>query len=93
MPLLFPVTDRLFRVPAVGKLASFMLPVANYVHEPQLHERSLRYQFAVLDTFDMLAPAFDAPMTFEEVAAALREVGASQFEALSRVPVVVNGVR
>src|SRR5712691_11824508 len=30
MPILFPLTDKLFRVPLAGKLFKFMLPVATY---------------------------------------------------------------
>jgi ubiquinone/menaquinone biosynthesis C-methylase UbiE len=70
MPMVFPVTERLFRLPHVGRLAQFLIPVANYVHEPSLDRRQ-RYQWALLDTLDMLSPTYDRPMTEGEVRAAL----------------------
>ena len=33
MPVLFPLTDVLFRVPLLGKVARFVIPVANYVNK------------------------------------------------------------
>jgi hypothetical protein len=81
MPLLFPVTDILFRLPLVGRLFQFAIPVANYVGEPSL-SRPQRYDWAVLDTFDMLSPEYDKPQTQGEAEAALREGGV---EAIRRL--------
>lgn len=74
MPAAFPLTDLLFRVPVLGKGFMFAIPVANYVHDEQL-SRDQRYAWAILDTFDMLSPAFDQPMTEEEARKPLREAG------------------
>ncbi|MFN6962561.1 MAG: methyltransferase domain-containing protein [Pyrinomonadaceae bacterium] len=74
MPVAFPVTDVLFRLPVVGRAFMFAIPVANYVHERQL-TREQRYAWAVLDTFDMLSPYYDQPMTESEAAAALAAGG------------------
>jgi hypothetical protein len=92
MPVLFPVTDLLFRMPVLGSLAKFALPVANY---PDRHDmtREQRYNEAILDTFDMLSPRYDSPMTWQETEAALTSSGASKWSFRSRVPIVVNGVR
>lgn len=70
MPVAFPVTEMLFRVPVLGKFFMFAIPVANYVHEKQL-DRNQRYAWAVLDTFDMLSPQFDQPLTEQEASRAL----------------------
>lgn len=70
MPVAFPVTDVLFRIPALGKVFMFAIPVANYVHEKQL-SRDQRYSWAILDTFDMLSPHFDQPQTEPEATSAL----------------------
>jgi SAM-dependent methyltransferase len=67
MPILFPLTDLLFRLPGVGKIFAFLIPVANYVHEPQLRDWKKRYRWAVLDTYDMLAPAYDDPQKASDV--------------------------
>ena len=74
MPIAFPVTNVLFRIPVIGKLFSFVIPVANYVNEPQL-SREQRYAWAVLDTFDMLSPYYDQPMTEAEAREALKNSG------------------
>jgi SAM-dependent methyltransferase len=72
MPFGFPVTDVLFRLPLVGRIFMFLIPIANYVHEDRL-TRDQRYAWAVLDTFDMLSPYYDQPMTEAEAAAALEQ--------------------
>jgi SAM-dependent methyltransferase len=90
MPVLFPVTGALFSLPLLGKGFQFILPVANYVHKKDF-SRSQRYQEAILDTFDMLSPTFDRPMTAPEVARHLRNAGVSDFRFLEEVPIVVTG--
>ena len=92
MPVLFPLTDRLFRLPLVGRVAQFVLPVATYVDRGDLSDEQ-RYREAVLDTFDMLSPRYDSPMTASEVERVLREVGAETWEFRSRVPINVVGCR
>lgn len=74
MPVAFPVTDVLFRIPVLGKAFMFAIPVANYVHDKQL-SRDQRYAWAVLDTFDMLSPHFDQPMTESEARVPLTDAG------------------
>jgi SAM-dependent methyltransferase len=92
MPVLFPITDVLFRLPALGTLARFTIPVANYVDNVDF-TRDQRYAEAVLDTFDMLAPRYDSPMTASEVEHELRAVAAKSWAFQSRVPVVLRGER
>lgn len=82
MPIAFPITDVLFRIPVLGKFFMFAIPIANYVHERQLN-RQQRYAWAILDTFDMLSPQFDSPMTEEAASKVLIESG---IEEISRLP-------
>lgn len=94
MPVAFPVADRLFAVPKLGYVARFMLPVAVYPREDRpswSHEQ--RYQEAVLDTLDMLSPAFDSPMTWREVECVMKKANAKSWEFQTRVPVNVIGTR
>ncbi|MCC7418330.1 MAG: methyltransferase domain-containing protein [Acidobacteria bacterium] len=74
MPLLFPLTEVLFRLPLAGRLFAFAIPVANYVGEARL-SIGQRYRWAVLDTFDMLSPEYDRPQTESEAAEALARGG------------------
>ena len=82
MPVLFPITEVLYRLPWLGRLFRFVIPVANYVGERQLSLRQ-RYRWAVLDTFDMLAPAYDRPQTQPVLTTWLRSEG---MEDVRRLP-------
>ena len=90
MPVLFPISDVAFRVPLFGKVARFILPVANYVEKTEF-TRQQRYQEAVLDTFDMLSPSFDEPLNPNEVAEVMRQVRIDDFWFRTEFPVVVCG--
>ena len=81
MPVLFPLTSALFSFPVIGRVFAFMIPVANYVHETNL-SRQQRYDWAVLDTFDMLSPQYDQPQTHDEAASALGDEGVAEIERL-----------
>lgn len=76
MPIAFPLTNVLFKLPVFGKLFMFTIPIANYVHETQL-TREQRYAWAILDTFDMLSPYYDQPMTEREAVESLNGSGIS----------------
>jgi len=92
MPVLFPLTNLLFRVPLAGRLFMFMIPVANYTGERVLTRRQ-RYDWAILDTFDMLSPQYDQPRTQEEVESALAAAGIVELRRLPNAGVNVVGVK
>jgi ubiquinone/menaquinone biosynthesis C-methylase UbiE/uncharacterized protein YbaR (Trm112 family) len=81
MPVVFPITDLAFRIPVLGRAFEFMIPVANYVHEKALTRRQ-RYDWAVLDTFDMLSPYYDQPQTQAAAERALSESGVGEMRRL-----------
>lgn len=82
MPLVFPFTEIFYRLPYLGRVFRFFIPVANYVDVPELSLRR-RYTFAMLDTFDMLSPRYDQPLTQTEVASALAAEGVGCLRRLS----------
>lgn len=82
MPILFPLTEVLFRVPYLGRFFMFAIPVANYVNLPELSLRQ-RYRWALLDTFDMLAPQYDQPQTQDEVETALSGAGIKEMKRMN----------
>jgi len=88
MPILFPITDVLFRIPVLGKAFQFMIPVANYVDKSKF-TRAQRYQEAILDTLDMLSPAYDDPLTAEGVDEVFVAERVSKVNFLHRVPINV----
>jgi 2-polyprenyl-3-methyl-5-hydroxy-6-metoxy-1,4-benzoquinol methylase/uncharacterized protein YbaR (Trm112 family) len=79
MPAAFGVTNILFRIPVLKKVFKFVIPVANYVENKSLSPEQ-RYDWAVLDTFDMLSPAFDQPQTLAEATEALSEAGMTEID-------------
>jgi ubiquinone/menaquinone biosynthesis C-methylase UbiE/uncharacterized protein YbaR (Trm112 family) len=91
MPVLYPATSALFRLPMVGHLFRFLIPVANYVERRDL-PASIRYEEAILDTFDMLSPRYDNPVTLDEVVRGLAGL-VEAIEYRSSVPVVIRGRR
>lgn len=92
MPVLFPVTSFLFTLPGgLGKVAQFMIPVANYPWQKDL-PREVRYEQTILDTFDMLTPRYDHPVTPDEIERAIADLS-TDIEFYSRIPVTVQGVR
>ncbi|MDT4969324.1 MAG: hypothetical protein QOJ64_4061 [Acidobacteriota bacterium] len=82
MPVLFPITNVLFKLPVLGGVFRFTIPIANYANERSL-SRQQRYDWAILDTFDMLSPQYDQPQTQLEVVHALSSEGIVD---LKRIP-------
>lgn len=93
MPVVFPVADKLFALPKVGRLAQFVIPVAVYPEERAGWGREQRYAESVLDTFDMLSPEYDSPMTWQEVKTVLSAAHVRSHDFKTRVPINVVGVR
>ena len=57
---MWPLARLLARVPRIGRRLNWMLLIADYQGLLPLSDPQLR-EWAVLDTFDMLAPAYDDP--------------------------------
>lgn len=63
----FPITKLLFSIPhGIGRFFSYILPFANYVSFSYLSNKHAKEE-AVLDTFDMLSPKYDRPITKSEL--------------------------
>jgi SAM-dependent methyltransferase len=92
MPILWPLTEVLFRVPVLNRWFCFLIPIANYVEVPELSWKQ-RYQWAVLDTFDMLAPQYDLPQKEDDVVDILSNSGIQQIRRLRSPGLNVVGER
>jgi LSD1 subclass zinc finger protein len=58
----FPVTSSLFKLPEpLSRLFRFLIPIANYV-EFEYNSKADAISESILDTFDMLSPAYDRPI-------------------------------
>ncbi len=90
VPPVFTIAERLASLPQVGRLFHFVVPIAVYPEQVKLDRRT-RCQQSVLDTFDMLSPQHDHPVTVAEVLSAIK--GIALAEVVSETPVVVRGIR
>ena len=66
VPTLLAVSQALGRVPLVGCGLKRIVPVADYTGRFPLSDQQLK-EWALLDTFDMLAPTYDNPQTVATV--------------------------
>lgn len=73
-PAMLAVSRVITRLPVVGRYLRYLIPVVNYEGTYALTEAQL-LEWAVLDTFDMLAPAHDHPQRQSTLAAWLAEAG------------------
>jgi len=90
--ILLPVSVVLgrFRLFGISKL-KHLIPVANYEGVYPLSKRQL-YEWSVLDTFDMLAPAYDQSQTAETLLEWMRQEGLDQTEVFRDGVIVGRGV-
>ena len=92
VPVLLPFSFALGRIPFIGNLLKRLVPVANYegilpLTETQLHE------WALLDTFDWLAPEYDQPQTASMVRQWLDQSEMHRIEVLKAGHLVGRAVR
>lgn len=65
-PAMLTVSQFYSKIPILGKILQRTLPVANYTGRLPLSKKQM-LEWALLDTFDMLSPQFDNPVTFSQV--------------------------
>lgn len=90
--VLWPVSLALGRTPGIGRKLRHALPIANYEGLLPLTPRQLK-EWAVLDTFDMLAPAHDHPQSAATLQAWLQAARLAEIEVFRRGLVVGRGRR
>lgn len=93
MPVLFPLTEVTYRIPYLSPFFQFVIPVSNYVAQDWAKGLGWRqrYQWALMDTFDMLAPAYDQPQTMDEVMSVLTDAGITNLRRTSGVGLCLTG--
>jgi SAM-dependent methyltransferase len=74
VPKVLPLARALAAVPLLGRRLRYVIPIMMYYRVFPLTKEQHR-EWAILDTFDMLAPAHDHPQTAESVRAWLTEAG------------------
>ena len=79
VPTMLRLSQTLGKIPVVGRLLQRVVPVADYTGRFPLSNQQLR-EWALLDTFDMLAPEYDNPQTASTVESWYREADMEEVE-------------
>ena len=66
VPFMLPISQLLGRTPFVGRFLKRLIPVADYTGIFPLSNKQLM-EWALLDTFDWLAPQYDNPQTANKI--------------------------
>lgn len=79
VPTLLRLSRLLGRAPLVGRALKRLVPVADYTDIYPLSRQQLE-EWALLDTFDMLAPAYDRPQSLTTVTSWFKRAGLDDVE-------------
>jgi SAM-dependent methyltransferase len=90
VPALLRVSQSLRRIPALGRFLQRAVPVADYTGAYPLDARQLE-EWALLDTFDMLAPEYDNPQTPKTVRRWFEAAGLHGIEVFHEGHLVARG--
>lgn len=90
VPILFPLSRVVGRIPLAGKKLRYFVPVVNYEGVLPLSDAQL-LEWSVLDTFDMLSPAHDHPQTQATLRTWLEQAGLTDIEVFRQGFVVGRG--
>ncbi|MBN2021091.1 MAG: class I SAM-dependent methyltransferase [Sedimentisphaerales bacterium] len=89
VPLLLPFSDFIGRIPRIGLYLRRILPVANIRGYAPLSEEVIR-DWAVLDTFDMLAARYDQPQTATQIRRWFADAGLVDTVVWNRRTIVIG---
>ncbi len=90
VPVMLPISNACAAVPLMGRLLRRVVPVANYTGILPLSKHQI-HEWALLDTFDWLSPAYDNPQTPKTVGFWLQAAGLKQTEVLHAGHLVGRG--
>jgi hypothetical protein len=72
VPILLPISIFVGRIPFFGRKLRYLIPIVNYDGIFPLTKDQIR-EWAILDTFDMLSPAYDKPQSAKTLYSWLKE--------------------
>ena len=78
IPKWLPIDTSIKRIPKIGNYLGSVIPCWNYYQTDLRPEQKVAW--AIMDTFDALAPAYDLPARLEDVAAWFAELGWTDIE-------------
>ena len=92
IPWWLPIDTLIKKIPVLGNLLGAIVPCWNY-HEGKLTKEQ-RVEWAIMDTFDALAPAYDKPASLSDVERWFKDCGYTDFEVRKGGNGVVgNGIK
>jgi SAM-dependent methyltransferase len=93
VPRLLPVSDFLAGVPVVGRKLRYAVPIANHRADyPSLSDAQIA-EWAVLNTYDMLSPAYDQPQSATTLRRWFEEAGLQDVKVYRKGHLIGHGVR
>lgn len=92
IPIAFPVSSFLGRIPIVGKILQRFILIVDYTNIYPLNDKQLK-EWALLDTFDMLAPKYDNPQKITTVKKWMDESYFEDVQAFHAGHLVVQGFK
>jgi SAM-dependent methyltransferase len=78
IPKWLPLDTSIKRLPLLGRYLGAIVPCMNYFYLPLTKPEKVRW--AVMDTFDALAPTYDNPVTLDQARSWFRDAGYTEFE-------------
>jgi SAM-dependent methyltransferase len=92
IPKWLPIDTLIKRIPIFGRYLGSLIPCFNYFYTDLSHAEKRRW--AVMDTFDALAPTYDIPVRRSEVERWFKDAGYTEYEVREGGNGVVgNGVK
>ena len=92
IPILLKSSQVLGSVPLIGRLLKRFVPVADYTGVYPLNAEQLK-EWALLDTFDMLAPEYDSPQTVNTILQWFEKAGFTNIEIFHEGHLVGRGYK
>jgi len=80
VPRLLPISNFCHRVPVIGQALARLVPVANWRANLALGNEDRWREWAVLDTFDWLSPAFESPVGRKQLTRWLEKASLARYE-------------
>ena len=90
--MLLPISLLIGRIPRFGRKLRYAIPVANYAPDFPLSKAQIK-EWAVLDTFDMLAPMYDQPQSARALLTWFRKAGLQDIDVFRRGHLVGRGIK
>jgi SAM-dependent methyltransferase len=91
-PVLLKVSNAVGAIPVAGRPLQRLVPVANYAGQLPLSPAQLE-EWAILDTYDWLAPAYDQPQTAGTLQQWMTDAGLTDIRVLTADHLTARGRR